>query len=60
MSVCVCLLLEFKDYGSNLDQQGGRSRVNKNNLDQFYDYNYRRVRKPRVPLPDLPQGDMVG
>lgn len=60
MSVCVCLLLESKDYGSNLDQQGGRSRVNKNNLDQFYDYNYRRVRKPRVPLPDLPQGDMVG
>lgn len=38
----------FEDYGSNLDKQG-RTRVVRNQLDQFYDYNYRRVRKPRVP-----------
>jgi len=42
----------FEDYGSNLEQQG-RTRVLRNQLDQFYDYNYRRVRKPRVPLPPL-------
>jgi hypothetical protein len=42
----------FEDYGSNLDRQG-RTRVVRNQLDQFYDYNYRRVRKPRVPLPAL-------
>ena len=40
----------FEDYGSNLEQQG-RTRVLRNQLDQFYDYNYRRVRKPRVPIP---------
>jgi len=40
----------FEDYGSNLDKQG-RTRVIRNPLDQFYDYNYRRVRKPRIPLP---------
>lgn len=39
----------FEDFGSNLEQQG-RSRVNRNQLDQFYDYNYRRVRKPRSIL----------
>lgn len=39
----------FEDYGSNLDH--GRNRVVRNQLDQFYDYNYQRVRKPRVPLP---------
>ena len=39
----------FEDYGSNLDKQG-RTRVIRNPLDQFYDYNYRRVRKPRVPF----------
>ena len=41
----------FEDYGSNLDQ-GGRQRVlsSRNSLDQFYDYHYRRARKPRVPL----------
>eukprot|EP00529_Nitzschia_sp_RCC80_P012261 CAMPEP_0113509540 /NCGR_PEP_ID=MMETSP0014_2-20120614/37636_1 /TAXON_ID=2857 /ORGANISM="Nitzschia sp." /LENGTH=570 /DNA_ID=CAMNT_0000405389 /DNA_START=143 /DNA_END=1855 /DNA_ORIENTATION=+ /assembly_acc=CAM_ASM_000159 len=43
----------FEDYGTNLDQQG-RTRVMRNQLDQFYDYNYRRVRKPKVPLP-VPQ-----
>jgi len=39
----------FEDFGSNLEQQG-RRRVNRNQLDQFYDYNYRRVRKPRSIL----------
>mmetsp|Transcript_23924 Transcript_23924/g.26674 ORF Transcript_23924/g.26674 Transcript_23924/m.26674 type:complete len:549 (-) Transcript_23924:176-1822(-) len=42
----------FEDYGSNLEQQS-RSRVLRNQLDQFYDYSYRRVRKPRVPLPSI-------
>lgn len=42
----------FEDFGSNLEQQG-RSRVLRNNLDQFYDYGFRRVRKPRVPLPSV-------
>mmetsp|Transcript_25038 Transcript_25038/g.53350 ORF Transcript_25038/g.53350 Transcript_25038/m.53350 type:complete len:548 (+) Transcript_25038:280-1923(+) len=42
----------FEDFGSNLEQQG-RTRVLRNQLDQFYDYNYRRVRKPRVPLPPI-------
>jgi hypothetical protein len=41
----------FEDFGSNLDREG-KQRVNRNALDQFYDYSYRRVRKPRVPLPD--------
>jgi hypothetical protein len=41
----------FDDYGSNLDSEG-KVRVLKNNLDQFYNYDYRRARKPRVPLPD--------
>ncbi|KAL3942342.1 MAG: hypothetical protein SGBAC_003441 [Bacillariaceae sp.] len=40
----------FEDYGSNLNKQG-RTRVIRNPLDQFYDYNYRRMRKPRIPLP---------
>ncbi|CAJ1962901.1 unnamed protein product [Cylindrotheca closterium] len=40
----------FEDYGTNLDKQN-RTRVIRNPLDQFYDYNYRRVRKPRIPLP---------
>jgi len=42
----------FEDYGSNLEQ-AGRTRVLRNQLDQFYDYSYRRVRKPRVPLPPI-------
>ena len=42
----------FDDYGTNLDKSG-KQRVVKNTLDQFYDYDYRRVRKPKVPLPDL-------
>lgn len=42
----------FDDYGSNLDSAEGKQRVMKNNLDQFYNYDYRRTRKPRVPLPD--------
>ena len=29
----------------------GRRRVDRNNLDQFYDYHYRRTRKPKVSLP---------
>lgn len=41
----------FEDFGSNLDSES-KTRVHKNALDQFYDYSYRRVRKPRVPLPD--------
>mmetsp|Transcript_5772 Transcript_5772/g.17156 ORF Transcript_5772/g.17156 Transcript_5772/m.17156 type:complete len:743 (+) Transcript_5772:444-2672(+) len=40
----------FEDYGTNLERSG-RTRVMRNQLDQFYDYNYRRVRKPRVPIP---------
>lgn len=42
----------FEDFGSNLDQ-GGRQRVNVTNLDQFYDYSYRRVRKPRLPISEM-------
>jgi serine/threonine protein kinase len=42
----------FEDHGSTLDS-GGRRRVDRNNLDQFYDYHYRRTRKPKVPLPDF-------
>merc|ERR1712151_108811 len=42
----------FEDFGSNLDRRG-KVRVNRNALDQFYDYRYRRVRKPRVPLPEM-------
>ncbi|KAL7462674.1 hypothetical protein ACHAXS_003048 [Conticribra weissflogii] len=42
----------FEDQGTSLDS-GGRRRVDRNNLDQFYDYHYRRTRKPRVPLPDF-------
>ena len=41
----------FEDFGSNLESES-KTRVHKNALDQFYDYSYRRVRKPRVPLPD--------
>lgn len=41
----------FEDFGSNLDREG-KARVSRNALDQFYDYSYRRVRKPRVPIPD--------
>lgn len=41
----------FEDFGSNL--AGGKNRVGKNSLDQFYDYHYRRVRKPRVPQPEM-------
>lgn len=42
----------FEDYGSNLDGDAGKRRVDKNSLDQFYDYHYRRTRKPRVPIPE--------
>jgi len=38
----------FEDYGSNLERQG-KTRVIRNQLDQFYDYNYRRVHKPKLP-----------
>jgi hypothetical protein len=40
----------FDDYGSPLDSDY-KPRVMKNTLDQFYNYDYRRIRKPRVPLP---------
>jgi serine/threonine protein kinase len=42
----------FEDFGSNLDSEC-RRRVDRNTLDQFYDYNYRRVRKPRIPFPEM-------
>eukprot|EP01082_Thalassiosira_pseudonana_P004472 g4399.t1 g4399 contig15:938427-939786(-) len=41
----------FEDGGTALDS-GGRRRVDRNNLDQFYDYHYRRTRKPKVALPE--------
>ena len=41
----------FEDHGSNLNKEG-KTRVVKNPLDQFYNYDYRRVRKPRIPLPE--------
>jgi len=40
----------FEDFGSNLDSEEGRKRFQKNSLDQFYDYHYRRTRKPRIPI----------
>ena len=43
----------FDDYGSNLDDGMGKQRVQKTSLDHFYNYDYRRVRKPRIPLPGL-------
>lgn len=43
----------FDDYGTNLDNMG-KQRVTKTQLDHFYNYDYRRVRKPRIPLPNLP------
>lgn len=42
----------FEDHGSNLDSNEGKKRVENASLDQFFDYHYRRTRKPRVPLPD--------
>lgn len=44
----------FDDHGTNLDNEG-KVRVQKTQLDQFYNYDYRRVRKPRVPLPSTPE-----
>ncbi|CAB9506336.1 RAC family serine/threonine-protein kinase homolog [Seminavis robusta] len=41
----------FEDFGSNLDRES-KVRVSRQPLDHFYDYSYRRVRKPKVPLPD--------
>jgi len=42
----------FEDYGSNLEVgYEVRRRVDGTNLDQFYDYTYRRTRKPRLPIP---------
>ena len=43
----------FDDYGTNLDTTG-KQRVTKTQLDHFYNYDYRRVRKPRIPLPNIP------
>uniref|UniRef100_A0A7S3QB35 non-specific serine/threonine protein kinase n=1 Tax=Chaetoceros debilis TaxID=122233 RepID=A0A7S3QB35_9STRA len=42
----------FEDFGSNLDSTEGKKRVENPSLDQFFNYDYRRTRKPRVPLPD--------
>jgi serine/threonine protein kinase len=44
----------FEDYGSNLDATGKQRVLKNTTLDHFYNYDYRRVRKPRVPLPGLP------
>ena len=44
----------FDDYGSNLDDGLAKQRVQKASLDHFYNYDYRRVRKPRIQLPGLP------
>jgi hypothetical protein len=38
----------FEDFGSKLDTTEGRRRVDKSSLDQFYDYHYRRTRKPKL------------
>lgn len=38
----------FEDFGSKLDTTEGRRRVDKSLLDQFYDYHYRRTRKPKM------------
>eukprot|EP00559_Dactyliosolen_fragilissimus_P005033 CAMPEP_0184867934 /NCGR_PEP_ID=MMETSP0580-20130426/28407_1 /TAXON_ID=1118495 /ORGANISM="Dactyliosolen fragilissimus" /LENGTH=530 /DNA_ID=CAMNT_0027368483 /DNA_START=156 /DNA_END=1748 /DNA_ORIENTATION=+ len=38
----------FEDFGSNLDSSNRR--VSKTSLDEFYDYHYRRPRKPKLPL----------
>jgi hypothetical protein len=40
----------FEDFGTNLSQK--KNRVNVTHLDQFYDYTYRRTRKPKIPLPE--------
>lgn len=40
----------FEDFGSNLNSDEGRKRVDKTSLDHFYDYSYRRTRKPRMPF----------
>lgn len=40
----------FEDFGSNLDSDEGKRRVDKTSLDHFYDYSYRRTRKPRMPF----------
>jgi succinylglutamate desuccinylase len=43
----------FEDFGTNLESEGRRRvTVDGTSLDQFYDYTYRRTRKPRVPLPE--------
>jgi len=42
----------FEDFGSSLDSEN-KIRVQKTtSLDQFYNYDFRRVRKPAVPIPD--------
>jgi hypothetical protein len=43
----------FDTFEDNGDEQlaSVRQRVMMNPLDLFYDYNYRRVRKPRMPIP---------
>ena len=43
----------FEDNENNALDDGSRKRVDRNNLDQFYDYHYRRTRKPHIPLPDF-------
>merc|ERR1712071_443284 len=43
----------FEDKGSAFDNStGGRRRVDGTSLDHFYDYTYRRTRKPKLPTSD--------
>jgi len=42
----------FEDYGSTFENSEGRRRVNGTSLDHFYDYTYRRQRKPKLPTSD--------
>lgn len=42
----------FDDFGSTLDFEGKIRVQKKTSLDQFYNYDFRRVRKPRVPMPN--------
>lgn len=38
----------FEDLGSNLDSNLGKKRIEQASLDQFYDYQFRRARKPSI------------
>jgi len=43
----------YEDYGSRLGITETRRRVNKKSLDQFYDYHYKRTRKPKLFIPRI-------